>query len=279
MFLLSRYKYGRSRQILGRVARTTIGLFEEEEKKFADDDSRKFVSLSRSEKEKERRRRTNNRACSSSSSYSVREFQTSAIAEARPGQNRSPSGAGKPKKFNKKKLPPASVGATEQQQNRGGDERGGDKAQKTETEGAADKSKQPFTSVYRKIKVVGKGTVRKKVERVVEKKEVKAKAAVERRHVRINEGSTVNEIAKAFGIESEQIIKLLEALGDSTSLSIEESVAADSIELIAAELDVDITIINNNDSSSSGSRSSSSSRDSSAVMKKKTTDGGCHGSC
>lgn len=203
MFLLSRYKYGRSRQILGRVARTTIGLFEEEEKKFADDDSRKFVSLSRSEKEKERRRRTNNRACSSSSSYSVREFQTSAIAEARPGQNRSPSGAGKPKKFNKKKLPPASVGATEQQQNRGGDERGGDKAQKTETEGAADKSKQPFTSVYRKIKVVGKGTVRKKVERVVEKKEVKAKAAVERRHVRINEGSTVNEIAKAFGIESD----------------------------------------------------------------------------
>ena len=269
MFLLSRYKYGRSRQIIGRVARTTIGLFEEEEKKFADDDSRKFVSLSRSEKEKERRRRTNNRACSSSSLSSVREFQTSAIAEARPGQNRSPSGAGKPKKFNKKKLPPSSVGAIEQQQNRGGDERGGDKAQKTETEGAADKSKQPFTSVYRKIKVVGKGTVRKKVERVVEKKEVKAKAAVERRHVRINEGSTVNEIAKAFGIESEQIIKLLEALGDSTSLSIEESVAADSIELIAAELDVDITIINNNDSSSSGSSSSSSSRVSSAVMKKR----------
>ena len=90
---------------------------------------------------------------------------------------------------------------------------------------------------------------------------MKAKAAYDgRRHVRINELSTVNEIAKAFGIESEQIIKLLEALGDSTSLSTEESVAADSIELIAAELDVDITIINNN--------SSSSNRDNSAVLKK-----------
>ena len=98
---------------------------------------------------------------------SVREFQTSAITEARPGQNRSPSGAGKPKKFKKNKLPPSSVGVTNQERNRGGDERGGDKAQKTEKRRSEDKSKQPFTSVYRKIKVVGKGTVRKKVERVI----------------------------------------------------------------------------------------------------------------
>ena len=190
--------------------------------------STRITSTTNEGENTERRRRTNNLACTSRR----REFQTSAITEARPGQNRSPSGAGKPKKFKKNKLPPSSVGVTNQER----DDRGGTKGKEKTPTGELGKSKQPYTSVYRKIKPVGKGTLRKKVERVVEKKEVKAKAAMERRHVRINELSTVNEIAKAFGIESEQIIKLLEALGDSTSLSTEESVAADSIELIAAEL-------------------------------------------
>ena len=216
--------------------------------------STRITSTTNEGENTERRRRTNNLACTSRR----REFQTSAITEARPGQNRSPSGAGKPKKFKKNKLPPSSVGVTNQEQ----DDRGGTKGKEKTPTGELRKSKQPYTSVYRKIKPVGKGTLRKNVERVVEKKEVKAKAAMERRHVRIIELSTVNEIAKAFGIESEQIIKLLEALGDSTSLSTEESVAADSIELIAAELDVDITIINNNNSSSSN-------RDNSAVLKRR----------
>ena len=277
MFLLSRYnRNGASRQIGrgGMNASPALLQFEEEEdelekrlrknSQFVSSFSSLIATAKEKEKEEERRRRTNILACTSlsSSSFAMREFQTSAIAEARPGQNRSPSGAGKPKKFNKKKLPPGSVGADQHHNLGGGNERGGDKSQTATVE----KSKQPFTSVYRKIKVAGKGTVRKKVERVVEKKEVKAKAAVERRHVKINEGSTVNEISRAFGIESEQIIKLLEALGDSTSLSIEESVPADSIELIAAELDVDITIINSNDSSS---RRGSSSRDNNAVLKKR----------
>jgi translation initiation factor IF-2 len=205
------------------------------------------------------------------SSSSSRGFHSSALFEARPGQNRSPSGSGKPKKkFQSKKGPittaeevqtttTTTTTTTTSKYINNANANNNDSTSSSSSSSESQQTKAPFQSVYRKIKAVGKGTQRKKIERKVEKITVKAKAAIERRHVRINEGSTVNEIAKAFGIESEQIIKLLDALGDSTSLSVEESVSADSIELVAAELDVDVTIkqvenkvISSKDSSSGG---------------------------
>ena len=115
----------------------------------------------------------------------------------------------------------------------------------SEDEGDEDgkkRSKQrEIVSKYRKIAVVGKGTVRakRKVEDAGEKRSLTSPRAGGK--VDVAEGSTLVEFAKVLEMEVRDLETVLGSLGESLASS-EDVVPTDVMELVGLELDVDISV-------------------------------------
>jgi len=121
----------------------------------------------------------------------------------------------------------------------------GRKLTSVEDEGDEDgkkRSKQrEVVSKYRKVAVVGKGTVRakRKVENVGEQRSLTSPRAGGK--VDVAEGSTLVEFAKVLEMEVRDLESVLGNLGESLASS-EDVVPTDVMELVGLELDVDISV-------------------------------------